>query len=113
EAGSVDSPQAGEGRAATLEVSCLLVQEPVAQGLGHARAAVVGGGAAYARDDGRDAVPSHRLEQLTEAICRGPARIAPPWRAEGQAGGRCHLDDGGAPRVDEPVPRLDGVAQRT
>src|SRR5439155_23282934 len=98
-----DLMQAQELGPAPRQLAARLVEEAIADGLRHARAGVIGGRAADARDHLRDTGRACSLEKLAESVGRRLARVAPGGTDELEAAGGGELDDGGLAAVDQTV----------
>ena len=95
--------------AAEADLVLLFVQQPRAQRLHHARAAVVGGAAADADNDMPDALVQRALDQLAGAERSGGQGIALRGGHQLQPAGGRHFDKGGACVAGEAV---EGVYRR-
>ena len=88
------------------------VEEAHAQRLREAGAGVVGGRAADPEDDLVDAARDRILDELARAVGGGDQRVALVLGHQRQAGGLCHLDDGGALVAEQPIGGEHPVAHR-
>ncbi|GHE50949.1 hypothetical protein GCM10018785_20970 [Streptomyces longispororuber] len=111
EAGGVDAVQARQLPAAARQFPAVGVQEPDAQGLERARAAVGRPRVAAADQDAARARVERGADQLAHAVRRGGPRVAQVARHQAQAGGGRQVHHGGAPAEEREV-GADALAER-
>src|SRR5437867_4018706 len=89
----IDAPQTSERGAAFGQVVPVSIEEPIAEGARHTRAAIVRRAAADADDDAMRARCGRREDELAGATRRGDARVALALLEEWQPARGGHLDD--------------------
>ena len=112
QSGDVNPVQPGQCCSSLGQFISFSIQQPGAQGLGHAGAAVVGGRAAEADDDLLCALVQGLADQLARAIGGGHQWVAGLLIDELDAAGCSHLDGRCTAIAQNAVASGDGQAQR-
>ncbi len=109
----VDPCEVCQRSAARRQWRVLRIEQPHAQRLQHAGAAVIGGAAAHAQDEAARARVERGEDQVARATAGRVQRVALRRRDQFQAAGGRHFDHGDDVAARQAVEGVDGCAQRT